>query len=228
MELPQAGFLMVLLTFLNYPVKHLAGKSVEYTLKVDNIKVKKIPELSDEFAQGLGSFETVDDLRKQIRKDMEKHKEEHAAEDLREKLLRWLEDHNEFEVPDSLVQRQLQVRLQRLWRDVSRQGFDPQHLDVDWTKVRDDQQNQAVRDVKGSLILEHIGDRENVAVTDEEIDQEIERIAAETNRPKEKVHEVLNRDSGMSRLKTQLRNKKILDILQSRASIQAATAASSD
>ena len=70
--------------------------------------------------------------------------------------------------------------------------------------------------------------RENVAVTDEEIDQEVERIAAETNRPKEKVHEVLNRDSGMSRLKTQLRNKKILDILQARASIQAATAASSD
>jgi trigger factor len=94
--------------------------------------------------------------------------------------------------------------------------------------VRDDQQQQAVRDVKGSLILEHIGDRENVAVTDEEIDQEVERIAAETNRPKEKVHEVLNRDSGMSRLKTQLRNKKILDILQARASIQAATAASSD
>ena len=119
--------------------------------------------------------------------------------------------------PESLVERQLQIRVQRLIRDLSRQGINPQRLDVDWSKIREDQQQQAVRDVKGSLILEHISDKENIAVNDEEIQAEIEKIAAETNRPVEKVREVLSRDSGLERLRGQIRNKKTLDLLQEKA-----------
>ena len=89
--------------------------------------------------------------------------------------------------PESLVERQLQIRVQRLMRDLSRQGINPQRLDVDWGKIREDQQQQAVRDVKGSLILDYISEKENIAVTDDEIEAEIDKIAAETNRPKEKV-----------------------------------------
>ena len=81
-------------------------------------------------------------------------KREHANEELREKLLRWLEENNEFEVPETLVERQIQIRMQRLLRDLSRQGINPQRLDVDWGKIGADQRQQAIRDVKGSLILE--------------------------------------------------------------------------
>ena len=138
---------------------------------------------------------------------------------MREKLLEWLEDNNQFELPESLVERQLQIRVQRLIRDLSRQGINPQRLDVDWSKIREDQQQQAVRDVKGSLILEYISDQENVAVSDEEIQAEIEKIAAETNRPIEKVREVLSRDSGLERLRGQIRNKKTLDLLREKAHV---------
>ncbi|OLE74030.1 MAG: hypothetical protein AUG12_02670 [Acidobacteria bacterium 13_1_20CM_2_57_8] len=139
---------------------------------------------------------------------------------MREKLLEWLEDNNEFELPESLVERQLQIRVQRLVRDLARQGINPQRLDVDWGRIREDQQQQAVRDVKGSLILEHVSEKENIDVTNEEIDAEIEKIAAETKRPLEKVREVLTRDDGLDRLKTQIRNKKTLDFLQERARVQ--------
>jgi len=138
---------------------------------------------------------------------------------MREKLLEWLEDNNEFEIPQSLVERQLQTRVQRLVRDLSRQGINPQRLDVDWAKIREDQQQQAIRDVKGSLILEYIAERENIAVTQEEVEEEIEKIASDTNRPKERVREVLSRDSGLDRLRSQIRNKKTLDLLQSKARI---------
>jgi trigger factor len=209
------------ITYLpEYPVKHLAGKAVEYRIHPESIKEKKQPELNDEFAQGLGEFKTLDDLRTQIRKDMEKHKQEHANEQMRDKLLEWLENNNEFEVPESLVERQIQVRMQRLVRDLSRQGINPQRLDVDWTKIRDDQHRQAVRDVKGSLILEYIADAEKVQVGDDEIEEELDKIAAETNKPKEKVREVLSRDSGLSRLGSQIRNKKTLDFLQAHAQFQ--------
>ena len=108
---------------------------------------------------------------------------------------------------------------QRLLRDMSRQGLRPERLDVDWGKIREDQQKQAMRDVKGSLILDHISDKENIRVTDEEIEAEVEKIANETDRSKEKVREVLSRDSGLERLRGQIRNKKTLDLLQEKARI---------
>lgn len=207
-----------------YPEKRLAGKTAEYKVKVETIKRKDIPEINDEFAQRFGDYKTVDELKKKIRRDIEKHKTENAQEQMREKLFEWLEDNNEFEIPESLVERQLQIRVQRLMRDLARQGINPQRLDVDWGKIRDEQQKQAVRDVKGSLILDYISNKENIEVMDEEIEAEIEKIAAETQRPKQKVREVLAKDSGLEKLGEQIRNKKTLDFLQARALIQPATA----
>jgi trigger factor len=204
----------------NYPEKRLAGKSVQYTVKVEAIKSKEIPELNDEFAQRFGEYKTTDELRAKVRQDLEKHKREHAQEQMREKMLEWLEDNNDFELPDTLVERQLQIRVQRLLRDLSRQGINPQRLDVDWAKIREDQEQQAKRDVKGSLILEYISAKEKITVTEDEIEGEIDKIAVETNRPKEKVKEVLSRDSGLDRLRGQIRNKKTLDFLQEKAQIQ--------
>jgi FKBP-type peptidyl-prolyl cis-trans isomerase (trigger factor) len=94
---------------------------------------------------------------------------------------------------------------------------------VDWAKIREDQQQQAVRDVKGSLILDYISEKEGIGVADEEVEAELERIAAETNRPKEKVKEVLSRESGLERLSGQIRNKKTLDLLQEKARILTST-----
>jgi trigger factor len=207
----------------DYPEQRLAGKSVEYTVKIEAIKTKEIPDLNDEIAQRFGEYKTLDELKAKIREDHEKHKRDHAQEQMREKMLEWLEDNNEFELPESLVERQLQIRVQRLLRDLARQGINPQRLDVDWSKIREDQQRQAIRDVKGSLILEHISEKQNITVTDEEIEAEVEKIAADTNRPKEKVKEVLSRDSGLERLRGQIRNKKTLDLLQEKARIQAST-----
>jgi trigger factor len=204
----------------DYHEPKLAGKTVDYKVTVDAIKTKEEPDLNDEFAQRLGDYQTIDDVKANIRKSLEKHKRDNAQEQLREKLLEWLEENNEFELPESLVERQLQIRGQRLLRDLSRQGIQPERLDVDWGKIREDQHKQAVRDVKGSLILEYISDKENIRVSDEEIDAEIDKIAADTERPKEKVREVLSRDSGLERLRGQIRNKKTLDLLQEKASIQ--------
>ena len=125
-----------------------------------SLKEKKVPELNDEFAQGSGR---VQDPRRASRENpcriMEKHKREHANEEMRDKLLDWLEDNNEFEVPETLVERQIQIRMQRLVRDLSRQGINPQRLDVDWGKIREDQHQQAIRDVKGSLILDYVAEQ---------------------------------------------------------------------
>jgi len=206
----------------NYPEKRLAGKTVDYQVKVEALKEKKIPELNDEFAQSIGDYKSIEDLRSKVRADMEKHKREHANEELREKLLLWLEENNTFEVPDALVDRQIQTRMQRMVRELSRQGVNPQRLDVDWGKIREDQRKQSIRDVRGSLILQFVAEKEKLEVLDEELDAEIERIATDASKPVEKIREVLGRESGMARLREQIMNKKVLDFLHEKARIQPA------
>ena len=208
----------------DYPEQRLAGKSVGYNVKIEGLKVKKVPELNDEFAQGIGEYKTLEELRSKVRQDLEKHRQKHANDELRDRLLVWLEDNNEFEVPGTLVERQIQIRMQRLVRDLSRQGINPQRLDVDWAKIQEDQRQQSVRDVKGSLILDYVAEQEKIDPSAEEVEAEIDRIAAEMNQAREKVKEVLSRDSGLSRLRGQLQNKKTLDFLQEHAQVQAAPA----
>ena len=206
----------------DYPEKRLAAKALQYKVKIEALKEKKVPELNDEFAQGLGQYATFPELRAKVREDLEKHKREHANEELREKLLRWLEENNEFEVPETLVERQIQIRMQRLLRDLSRQGINPQRLDVDWAKIGADQRQQAIRDVKGSLILSYVAHKEKIDVTDDDVEAEIDRIATEMNNPRQRVKEVLSKDSGMARLRSQIQNKKTLDFLRQHAVIQPA------
>ena len=203
----------------DHPEPKLAGKSAEYTVHVDSIKEKKLPELDDEFAQSLGDYPKVADLREEVRQNLEEHKKTHADEQMRDSLLQWLEENNEFEVPETLVEHQVQVRLQRLMRDLSRQGINPQQMDLDWGKVRNEQYDQAVRDVRGSLILDHLADQENVDASEEDIDQEIESMATQMQQTTHSVREALNGNNGIERIKGQIRNTKILEILQERAKI---------
>jgi trigger factor len=204
----------------DYPEQRLAGKTLEYQVKVEALKEKKVPDLNDEFAQGLGQYQTFEELRSKVREDLEKHRKEHANEEQRENLLKWLEENNDFEVPETLVERQIQTRMQRLIRDLSRQGINPQRLDVDWGKIRTEQHDQAVRDVKGSLILNYVAEKEKIDVSDDDVEAEIDKIAADMNTPRQRVREILTKDSGMSRLRSQILNKKTLDFLRQHALIQ--------
>jgi trigger factor len=99
----------------------------------------------------------------------------------------------------------------------------PQRLDVDWSKIREDQRKQSERDVRGSLILQYVAEKESIDVQDEEVEREIERIAVEANKPAEKIREILGRETGLARLRDQIVNKKTLDFLQEHARIQPAS-----
>jgi len=203
----------------DHPEERLAGKTAKYHVKIEGIKEKIRPELDDEFAQSLGDYKTIADLRVEVRKNMEEHRTGHAQQQMRDGLLSWLEDNNEFEVPDSLVDQQLQTRLQRLMRNLTQQGMNPKSLDIDWGKIRSDQYGQAVRDVRGLLLLEHLAEKENITVSDEEIEAEIQTMAAEMQQSPASVRDALARNDGLERMNGQIRNNKTLELLQSKAKI---------
>ena len=203
---------------VNYPEdtqdKRLAGKTFSYAVKVQSIKQKSLPELNDEFAKTLGEFQTMDDVRKAIREQMEserKHEAEHAAKD---KLVGELIQRNDFEVPDSLIEQQIDIRLERGLRALAAQGLTAEQMKkMDLPRLRVGQREQAIHDVKAALLLERVAGEENLQVSDEELDRELESLARQSKQTSEAVRARLTRDGGLDRIRTRIRNEKTLDFL---------------
>ncbi len=203
---------------VNYPEdtqdKRLAGKTFSYAVKVGSIKQKSLPELNDEFAKQLGQFQTVDDLRKAVREQIEserKHEAEHAA---KEKLVGELIQRNDFEVPDSLTEQQIDIRLERGLRALAAQGLTAEQMKkMDLQRLRAGQREQAIHDVKAALLLERVAEEENIQVSDEELDRELESLARQSKQTSEAVRARLTRDGGLDRIRTRIRNEKTLDFL---------------
>jgi trigger factor len=192
----------------------LAGKTLTYTVKVHSIKQKSLPELNDEFAKTLGEFAGVDEVRKRIREGMEaerKHDAERAAKD---KLVAELIQRNNFEVPEALVDRQIDVRLERGLRALAAQGMKPEDMKkMDLNRLRAGQREQALQEVKASLLLDRIAGEEKIEVGDEEINAEIEALATQSKQTPEAIRARLTRDGALDRIRNRIRNEKTLDFL---------------
>jgi len=191
----------------------LAGKSVPYRVKVLGIKQKQLPELNEEFARELGTFDSLDAVRQHIREDMTKSRLEEAEHKARGEVRKQLVALHEFAVPDSLVERQIERRLDRLRRQLVSQGMDPKSVALDWGKVRAAQREEAVEDVKSTFILEKIAHQEHLEAEDSEVDQEVERIASVTQTDLGTIRSRLTREGGLDRMKSRLRIEKALDFV---------------
>ena len=203
---------------VNYPEdtqdKRLAGKTFTYAVKVQSIKQKSLPELNDEFAKQLGEFQTADDVRKAIREQIESERRHQAQHEAKEKLVGELIERNDFEVPDSLVEQQIDIRLERGLRALAAQGLTAEQMKkMDLTRLRVGQREQAIHDVKAALLLERVAEEENVQVSDEELNQELESLARQSKQTSEAVRARLTRDGGLDRIRTRIRNEKTLEFL---------------
>jgi trigger factor len=196
------------------PDKRLAGKSFVYTVKVNGIKQKSLPDLNDDFAKELGEFTSLDQVRKQIRNNMEAEKRHTAEHEAKDKLVAELVKRNDFEVPESLVDRQIDLRLERGLRALAAQGMKMEDLKkMDLPRLRAGQREQAVHDVKSSLLLDRIAEIEKIEVGDEEVNREIESLARQSKQTSEAVRARLTQDGGLDRIRMRIRSEKTLDFL---------------
>jgi len=194
--------------------KRLAGKTFIYTVKVNGIKQKSLPELNDDFAKELGEFTSLDQVRKQIRENMQAEQRHNAERAAKDKLVAELVKRNDFEVPESLVDRQIDLRLERGLRALAAQGMKMEDLKkMDLPRLRAGQRDQAVNDVKSSLLLERIADLESIQVSDEEINRELEVLAKQSKQTSEAVRARLTEDGGLDRIRMRIRSEKTLDFL---------------
>jgi trigger factor len=203
---------------VNYPEdaqdKRLAGKTFSYTVKVNAIKQKSLPELNEEFAKQLGEFSTVDDIRQRIREQIEFERKHQAERESKDKLVAELIRRNDFEVPEALIENQIDIRIERGLRALAAQGLTAEQMKkMDLHRLRGGQREQAVHDVKASLLLEKVADEEKIQVSDEELDQEVESLAKQTKQTVEAVRARLTRDGGLDRIRTRIRSEKTLEFL---------------
>ena len=194
--------------------ERLRGKTFDYTVKVLSLKKKNLPELNDAFAKELGDFTGIEDVKKRVRENMEAEKKHTAEHEAKDKLVAELVKRNEFEVPEAMVDRQIDVRLERGLRALASQGMRAEDMKkMDLNRLRAGQRDQAVQEVKASLLLDRIADLEKVEVSDEEIDHEIEALALQTKQTSEAVRARLTRDGALDRIRNRIRNEKTLNFL---------------
>jgi trigger factor len=203
---------------VSYPAdaedQRLAGQTFTYTVKVQGIKQKNLPELNDDFAKELGEFTDIDQVRKQIRENMLAEKQHTAEREAKDKLVAELVKRNDFEVPESLVERQIDVRLERGLRALASQGMKMEDMKkMDLARLRAGQREQALQDVKSSLLLERVADLEKIEVGDDEVNQELESLAKQTKQTPEAVRARLTQDGGLDRIRNRIRSEKTLNFL---------------
>ncbi|HWF87713.1 MAG TPA: trigger factor [Pyrinomonadaceae bacterium] len=198
----------------------LAGKKVEYTTEVTAVRKKELPELDDEWVKSLGGeLDSVETLKTKIREDLEARAAAESDHLLREEIMKKLLDVHRFEVPESLIDHQTRHRLETLANQMMQRGVDPRNPEINWEAARDEIKGQAEEDVRASMLLEKVGEVENIFVSPEEVEAEIDAIATASRQPKEQVRAALTKDGGERSIAQRLRNRKALDLLVENARI---------
>jgi trigger factor len=209
----------------DYPDPKLAGKKYQYAVEVLGIKNKKLAELNDDFAKDVSDATTLDELKKKVREGLEHQRDHKHKELLHEKVLAEVVKLHDFPVPESLVEHQMDARLERVVRSLASQGVDPRAVNVDWVTLRKRQEERAKDDVKAELIVDRIASTENIDVTDEEITHELEHMASHSGESAEVIRARLTKQGTLDRMKAKLRSDKTLDWLAQSAKIKTVAAA---
>lgn len=197
----------------------LAKKVFSYTVKVNALKKKVLPELNDDFAKELSpDLQTLDELKRRIRENLEAQERHSADQEAKGKLIDQLLEKHDFPVPRTLVEHQIDLRLERGLRALAAQGMKTEDMRrMDFRRLRAAQQEAAVKEVKSGLLLDKIAHEENIQVSDEEMDQEISSLARQMNRTPEQVRQQLSEDRALERMSSRMRREKALNFLYAKS-----------
>jgi len=199
--------------------KRLAGKTVAYDVEVRGIRRKVQPELDDEFAKEMGDYASIDDLKQKLREHLASDKKHRLEADTRNRLVEALAARFQFPVPESLVQSQIDSRLERGLRALAAQGMRTEDMrKLDFDRLREAQRESATNEVKGSILLDRIADAENLEISDDDVERELQVISLQTREPLESLRDRLTREGNLARIREQLRREKTANLLVERLS----------
>ncbi len=208
---------------VDYPAdfgeRRLAGQQVSYDVTVKAIKHKSFPERDAEFAKQLGNYESFDEFATKLREHAADRKKEALESQAKDKMLEELIGKYQFPVPESFVQQQVDARLDRGLRALAQQGMKAEDMrKLDFGRLRAAQRDQAINEVKVSMILDRIAEAEGIVVSEEDLDRELLMLSLQSREPLEALRERLAGDGGLDRIREQMRREKTGSVLYEKLS----------
>ena len=199
-----------------YHAENLAGKPANFKVVVKNVQRKELPELNDEFAADTTEFNTLDELKADLRTKLEEEAKNRAEAEMRNALVEKVSEATELEVPEAMIEAQLDNMMMELNYQLQYQGLQLQQL-LEMTgrtieELKAERREEATKLVKSSLILEAIAKAENVEVSEEEIEAELAKMAQMYNMEVEKIKSAM-RPADLEDIKGQLTIRKTIDLL---------------
>jgi trigger factor len=204
-----------------YPAEYaeakLAGKTVAYEVQVKAIKKRTLPELDDDFARELGEYESFADLQARVREHLAGRKRRAVTGETKNRLFSALAERFPFPVPESLIQEQIDARLDRGLRALAAQGMNTDQMrKLNFERLRAAQRDSATADVKTNILLDRIAREEGISLGEEEIEDQLRLIAAEARETVDTLKVRLTENGGLNRLQEQLRREKTANLLYDR------------
>jgi trigger factor len=192
----------------------LAGQTVSYDVTVKAIKKKTYPERDAEFAKQLGNYDSFEEFEAKLREHASGQKKDALESRAKDQMLEQLIGKYNFPVPESCVQQQVDARLDRGLRALAQQGMQAEDMrKLDFGRLRAAQRDQAVNEVKASMILDRVAEAEGVTVSDDDLDRELLMLSIQAREPLETLRERLAKDGGLDRIREQMRREKTGSVL---------------
>jgi trigger factor len=205
----------------DYGQEGLAGKTVKFELTPKFVRKKELPALDDEFARDLGDYQTLDELKDAVKKSIFQEKQYSAQQIAKEELIDKLVDGNQFSVPEAYVDRQIENQVRMQLRNLTGRGVDPRELKLDWAKLKESQQEKALRNVRASLLLEKVAEKEGISASKDEVDREVQLIARQEKEAVPVTRARLEKDGTIGRIAGHIQTEKTLQFLLEQAQKQA-------
>ncbi|MGH7318384.1 MAG: trigger factor [Candidatus Rokuibacteriota bacterium] len=202
-----------------HPREALRGKTGQLWLRVVDVKEKEVPVLDDDFARALGSHQTLGELRVEVQSELERERQHRNRRALEEAVVDAVLASHEFAIPESLVMREIAHRIGRAREQFSREGVNPDALPWDYAKLTEELRPAATRAVRRALLLEAVAEKEELTVSEAEVDAQIERLARDAGRAPQAVRSLLQRGGDLDGLRLGLREAKALALLVEHAQI---------
>jgi len=204
----------------DYEEKSIAGKTIHYQVTIEAVNDKRVPAIDDELAKDLGDFNSLEDLKEKIRKDLSDAKTSDQRNYLKEEVIKKLIDLNPFEVPEGLVRKETESLLHNYAHALQRRGTKLENPELNWPEIEARLARQADQNIRGSMIVDAISGVEKIGVTDDDVEKAIQQMAEQRRRAPESVKAELVKEERMDDLKRRLLIGKTLDFLIDHANIE--------
>jgi trigger factor len=204
----------------DYQEKKFAGKDVIFTVTIKDIKEKKLPEIDENFIKNFDKYNSLDELKKDVRKTLEQDCQRLTETNLQNKIMEIILKENDFEVPPSLIEKQIFYMMADTQKRMTSAGMDENGAMELSFKMRDKFKEEAEKVVKSFLLLKKIAQKEAIQVEEADLDQHIRELAAKHGRDYEQIRNAFEKEERKDNLKTELIQKKVFDFIEQKANIK--------